>query len=149
MSDARVCLASWGVTVPGFRSCLCHRWLGHGSPGKEFVSVRVRGIICLSHIKDAQANGYVASLRDGSETKMGILHAVYGELLKTKLNTQNSRSTTGAGALTSPLVATQFAQLHRWSFHYLTSLFLATTNLVLLILVFRFKTQDGMFDLVD
>jgi hypothetical protein len=109
------------------------------------MSMCVHGLTYLSRFKDAQANGYVASLRDGSETKMGILHAVYGEFLKTTLHAQTSQSATGAGALTSPLVATQFAQLHRWSFHYLTSLFLATINITLLILVFRFKTQDGVF----
>jgi len=77
-------------------------------------------------LQDAGANGYVASLKDGAATKMGILHAVYG-----------------FGALCSPLVATQFAQLPRWSFHYLTSLGVALSNVILLALVFRFKTQDA------
>ena len=49
----------------------------------------------------------------------------------------------GAGALASPLVATQFAQLHRWSFHYLTSLAVAMLNTVLIVCIFKFKTQDG------
>ncbi|KAG2156825.1 MFS general substrate transporter [Suillus bovinus] len=78
-------------------------------------------------LQDAQSNGYVASLKDNPETKMGILHAVYG-----------------AGALSSPLVATQFAQLPHWSFHYLCSLGIALINTVSLIVVFRLKTQDGM-----
>jgi hypothetical protein len=47
--------------------------------------------------------------------------------------------------LVSPIVATQFAQLHRWSFHYLVSLAVATLNTVLLICIFKFKTQDGEF----
>lgn len=51
----------------------------------------------------------------------------------------------GAGALSSPLVATQFAQLPCWSFHYLVSLGVALVNTVLLIAVFRFKSQDGLF----
>ncbi|KAG1745199.1 MFS general substrate transporter [Suillus lakei] len=55
-------------------------------------------------LQDAQSNGFVASLKDNPEVKMGILHAV------------------SAGALSSPLVATQFAQLPHWSFHYLCSL---------------------------
>ena len=50
----------------------------------------------------------------------------------------------GAGALSSPLVATQFAQLPHWSFHYLCSLGVAFINTVLLIAVFGLKTQDGM-----
>ena len=50
----------------------------------------------------------------------------------------------GAGALSSPLIATQFAQLPHWSFHYLASLGIALINTVLLITVFRFKSQDGL-----
>lgn len=76
-------------------------------------------------LQDAQSNGFVASLKDNPEVKMGILHAVYG-----------------AGALSSPLVATQFAQLPHWSFHYLCSLGVAFINTVLLIAVFGLKTQD-------
>lgn len=48
----------------------------------------------------------------------------------------------GLGALCSPLVATQFAQLPRWSFHYLTSMGVALSNVIVLAAVFRFKTQD-------
>jgi len=51
----------------------------------------------------------------------------------------------GLGALVSPLVATQFAQLHRWSFHYLVTLAVALLNTILLICIFKFKTQDGEF----
>ena len=50
----------------------------------------------------------------------------------------------GAGALSSPLVATQFAQLPHWSFHFLCSLGVALINTVWLIAVFGLKTQDGM-----
>jgi fucose permease len=74
---------------------------------------------------DAQANGFVASYKDNAAAKMGVLHAAYG-----------------FGALTAPLVATQFAQLHRWSFHYLASFGFATLNTVLLVCVFKFKVQD-------
>ncbi|KAI8976584.1 MFS general substrate transporter [Trametes punicea] len=77
-------------------------------------------------LQDAGANGFVASLKENAATKMGILHAVYG-----------------AGALCSPLVATQFAQLSHWSLHYLVSLGIALSNTVLLIAVFRFKDQDA------
>lgn len=52
----------------------------------------------------------------------------------------------GAGALASPLVATQFAQRRRWSFHYLISLAIATLNTIFLICVFKFQTQDGEFN---
>ncbi|KAJ7927611.1 major facilitator superfamily domain-containing protein [Mycena leptocephala] len=76
-------------------------------------------------IQDAQANGYIASLKNNPEIKMGLLHGAYG-----------------AGALASPLVATQFAQLHHWSFHYLASLGVAISNTIVLAFVFRLKTQD-------
>jgi hypothetical protein len=33
----------------------------------------------ISMPQDAQANGFVAALKDNSETKMGLLHAAYGE----------------------------------------------------------------------
>jgi len=50
--------------------------------------------------------------------------------------------------MVAPLVATQFAQLHRWSFHYLVTLAVAALNVVLLICIFKFKTQDGKFTLL-
>ncbi|KII95081.1 hypothetical protein PLICRDRAFT_86494 [Plicaturopsis crispa FD-325 SS-3] len=74
-------------------------------------------------LQQAQNNGYVSSTRKSE--RMSILHAVYG-----------------AGALASPLVATQFAQLRHWSFHYLVSLGISLLNLVVLICVFRLKTMD-------
>uniref|UniRef100_A0A8H7XWM1 Major facilitator superfamily (MFS) profile domain-containing protein n=1 Tax=Psilocybe cubensis TaxID=181762 RepID=A0A8H7XWM1_PSICU len=76
-------------------------------------------------LQDAQANGFVATLTQNPESKMGILHAAYG-----------------LGAFASPLVATQFAQLHRWSFHFLVSLGLAITNTAILIMIFKLKRQD-------
>ncbi|KAG6902165.1 hypothetical protein C0995_003639 [Termitomyces sp. Mi166 len=76
-------------------------------------------------MQDAQANGFVASFDTNAEAKMGILHAVYG-----------------AGALCSPIVSTQFAQMKHWSFFYLTSLGLAIINTIVLVYIFRFKSQD-------
>ncbi|ESK90172.1 hypothetical protein Moror_7761 [Moniliophthora roreri MCA 2997] len=76
-------------------------------------------------IQDAQANGFVAALKD--ETKMGILHAVYG-----------------LGALCSPLVSTQFAQLTHWSFNFLCSLGIAVVNTILLVVIFRGRNQDDL-----
>jgi fucose permease len=49
----------------------------------------------------------------------------------------------GLGAFCSPLVATQFSQLKRWSFHYLTSLGLACLDAAFVAVAFRFKVQDG------
>ena len=59
------------------------------------------------------------------------------------------KSDSGAGALASPLVSTQFAQLHRWSFHYLVSLAIAISNTIILMVVFRFKDQDGTVDFTE
>lgn len=40
------------------------------------------------------------------------------------------------------LVATQFAQINRWSFHYLVSLGIALSNTLLLLWIFRGRTQE-------
>ncbi|KAF9242916.1 MFS general substrate transporter [Melanogaster broomeanus] len=74
-------------------------------------------------LQNAQSVAYVASFKENVETRMGVFMA-------------------GAGALSSPLVATQFSQLHRWSFHYLTCLGLALINTFVLIFVFRLKRKD-------
>jgi MFS family permease len=77
-------------------------------------------------LQDAQSNGLVANLPTNAFTKMSILHGVYG-----------------LGAFISPLVATQFAQKHRWTFHFLTSLSVSLTTACTLAYVTRFKSQDG------
>ncbi|KAJ7729062.1 MFS general substrate transporter [Mycena maculata] len=90
-------------------------------------------VFCLScflngigvSILDAQGNGYVASFLRSPETRMGFVQAAYG-----------------AGIFAAPLVSTQFAQLEHWSFHYLVSLGLTLSNMLVLFLVFRGKTQD-------
>ncbi|KIP12094.1 hypothetical protein PHLGIDRAFT_113885 [Phlebiopsis gigantea 11061_1 CR5-6] len=76
-------------------------------------------------LQDAGANGFVASMKDNAQVKMGVLHAVYG-----------------AGALCAPLAATKFSTMPHWSYQYLTSLGIAVLNTVFLILAFNFKTQD-------
>lgn len=76
-------------------------------------------------IQDAQANGYVASLENHKEIRMGVLHAVYG-----------------LGAFSAPLVSTQFSTMRHWSFHYLSSLAIAVTSAVMAMVIFRFKTQE-------
>ncbi|KAA1472111.1 MFS general substrate transporter [Dentipellis sp. KUC8613] len=78
-------------------------------------------------LQGAQSSGYVASYKGRFDpaARMGFLHASYG-----------------AGALFAPLVSTQFAQLHRWSFYYMISLALAFTNSLFLSVVFKFKRQE-------
>lgn len=49
----------------------------------------------------------------------------------------------GFGAFCAPLVATQFSQLPRWSFHFLVSLGITIPNIITLAIVFNFKRQHG------
>lgn len=49
----------------------------------------------------------------------------------------------GLGALSSPLVATQFSALRHWSFFYLCSLGIAVCAIIGLFSLFRFKRQEG------
>ncbi|CAE6452859.1 unnamed protein product [Rhizoctonia solani] len=55
----------------------------------------------------------------------------------------------GAGAFISPLVATQFAQLPRWSFHYLLSLGVAVVSATTLLVVFKLRRQHEIMGLPD
>ena len=79
---------------------------------------------------------------------MGILHAAYGDynlsFILFLLLLIGQIIFSGLGAFTSPFIATQFAQLPRWSFHFLVSLGIAMTNVAFLICVFKLKRQDGM-----
>ncbi|CAE6433650.1 unnamed protein product [Rhizoctonia solani] len=89
-------------------------------------------VVCISYaingfgisLHNAQANGFVAELPKNTSAKLGLLHAGYG-----------------AGAFIAPLVATQFAQIPRWSFHYLTSLGISLVNSLALFYVFRLRQQ--------
>ncbi|KAI0358139.1 MFS general substrate transporter [Trametes cingulata] len=76
-------------------------------------------------LQEAGANSYVASLKENTSSKFGILHAIYG-----------------VGACAAPLVATQFAQLNHWSFHYLVSMGIAFANCLFLLAMFQLKDRD-------
>ncbi|KAG8924709.1 hypothetical protein FRC02_010232 [Tulasnella sp. 418] len=76
-------------------------------------------------LQDAQANAFIASIPRNASINMGILHAVYG-----------------LGAFSAPLVATQFAQRPKWSFHFLVSLGISIINTVVLVAVFKLKRQE-------
>ncbi|KAF7316208.1 MFS domain-containing protein [Mycena indigotica] len=82
-------------------------------------------------VQNAQTNTYVASLGKNSELYMGMLHASYG-----------------AGALSSPLIATQFVSSSHWSFHYLVSLGLAILNITILATRFKFRNLEDCLRLV-
>jgi hypothetical protein len=51
----------------------------------------------------------------------------------------------GLGALASPLSATQFAQLPRWSFHFLVSLGVALLNAISLVITVKGRSLEGAY----
>ncbi|THH32029.1 hypothetical protein EUX98_g2166 [Antrodiella citrinella] len=83
---------------------------------------------CGLALQNAQANGFVGSAKEHASTKFGLLHASYG-----------------MGAFIAPLVATQFSQQRHWYFHYVISAGISLSNIVILYLVFRFRSQDEIF----
>ncbi|KIK56703.1 hypothetical protein GYMLUDRAFT_99125 [Collybiopsis luxurians FD-317 M1] len=78
-------------------------------------------------LQNAQANGFVGSLKKNKSTKLMMLHAAYG-----------------LGAFCSPLVATHFSQTRHWSFHYIISAGIAVSNTTVLCAVFQFKRQADL-----
>ncbi|GAB1523066.1 hypothetical protein RhiTH_006195 [Rhizoctonia solani] len=89
------------------------------------VALTINGI--GMSLQNAQTSSLVISLTRNPGTKMGMMHAAYG-----------------AGACVSPLIATQFSQMPRWSFYFLVSLGLAVSNTVSQSLVFGFRTLPEM-----
>lgn len=111
-------------------------------------------------LQDAQANGFVASIK-GGETKMGIMHSCYGKHPRTRSQYSHSLSSytllfqmrsitdhilsslcSGVGALVAPIVGTQFARMRLWSLHYAVAAGVGLINLIGLLLIFRFMTQE-------
>ncbi|KAI0792322.1 MFS general substrate transporter [Abortiporus biennis] len=78
-------------------------------------------------LQNAQANGFVGSLKRNGELKMSFLHASYG-----------------FGAFLAPLVATQFANARHWSYHYFISAGLGVCNCAILFFVFRGRDQTAV-----
>lgn len=76
-------------------------------------------------LQDAQVNSFVGSLTYHSATKMSIVQSFYG-----------------LGGLVAPFVSTPFAQMERWSFHYLITLGFTIVNVISFAFAFRFKTLD-------
>lgn len=78
---------------------------------------------------------------------MGLLHSAYGLYFAPTYFSSTVQSLTcyasGLGLLLAPFVSTQFAQLPRWSFHFLVSLGLSLSNVVLQLVVFRLGSLDG------
>ncbi|KAI0822943.1 MFS general substrate transporter [Trametes gibbosa] len=102
------------------------------SPAGPF-SLMCAGFVLIGFglsLQNAHCNGFVASLKRSSHTKMGFLHGSYG-----------------LGALISPLVATQFAESPtHWSFHYLISMGIYIANTCILWTVFRGRLQQDVME---
>lgn len=77
-------------------------------------------------LQDAQNNVLLSVLPTNQHAKMMIGHGIYG-----------------FGALSAPLVSTQFAQQKHWAFIYLVSLGIAVMNTSILLLVFRLRPEAG------
>ena len=74
------------------------------------------------------AAAFIMKLPERQNLKMCLFQAFYG-----------------VGALVAPLIATQFTSFpSKWRFHYLTSLGLATTSLILIALVFRGRPEHDL-----
>ncbi|KDN39561.1 hypothetical protein RSAG8_08717, partial [Rhizoctonia solani AG-8 WAC10335] len=86
----------------------------------------------LRMLRQNNTQGFVAELPNNASAMMGLLHAVYG-----------------AGAFIAPLIATQFAQLPKWSFHYLTSLGVSVANAIVLLVVFKLRRQHEIMGQPD
>ncbi|KAF8312639.1 MFS general substrate transporter [Clavulina sp. PMI_390] len=80
-------------------------------------------------LQDAQANALLTMFPTNQHAKMMVGHGMYG-----------------LGALISPLISTQFAQKQRWAFMYLTSLGLAVITIVVLLAVFRLRSQASILE---
>ncbi|KAF8312635.1 MFS general substrate transporter [Clavulina sp. PMI_390] len=80
-------------------------------------------------LQDAQANALLTMFPTNQHAKMMIGHGMYG-----------------LGALISPLISTQFAQKKHWAFMYLTSLSLAALTTVVLLAVFRLRSQASILE---
>ncbi|KAF8680208.1 tetracycline resistance protein [Rhizoctonia solani] len=89
-----------------------------------FIMAAVMNSVAL---QNAQSNTFIAQLPNNASTKMGLLHASYG-----------------MGAFIAPLIATQFAQLPRWSFYYMTSLGVALLNALSLFSAFKLRRLHGV-----
>ncbi|KAL7414258.1 MFS general substrate transporter [Mrakia frigida] len=91
-------------------------------------------VLCLSYVisgvglgfQDAQTQSFTARLPN-MISKMSFLHAAFG-----------------FGALASPLVSTQFAQMPNFQYYFLISLGFSLINLCTLIYVFRFRTEESL-----
>ncbi|KAF8309134.1 MFS general substrate transporter, partial [Clavulina sp. PMI_390] len=82
-----------------------------------------------SSIQGAQANALIPLFPTGQHAKMMIVHGMYG-----------------VGALISPFIATQFAQMEHWAFMYLASLGVAAVTVFVLLAVFRLRSQASILE---
>ena len=129
---------------------MCYRcifsvyWLRHSVYGPSISSVVYR--LCLQWYRIGHARCPSKRLRCWAKRERRHENGSVARRIRYCISMSYrclSELTAGVGAFLSPLVATQFAEIPRWSFHYLTSLLIAVINLIALIVVFRGKRQEG------
>lgn len=147
MSGCRVRNSSICSPIPRFCTCIHHQRRRVSHPSNLLHRGSSSSQLTCRSIQDAQANGYVASLLENAETMMGLLHAAYGMTMHNSILSRLISAlldSTGLGAFSAPFAATHFAQVRRWSFHYLLSVAIAVLNTILVAVVFRGRRQEGM-----
>lgn len=90
MSGYRLCNPSAWTPVSCICFCIRNQWGWHSSTGRWKILLLSTTPVYMD-IQDAQANGFVATLKDNPEAKMGILHAAYGRSFCIWENPLNSR----------------------------------------------------------
>lgn len=78
---------------------------------------------------------------------MNFLHAAYGIFFRIQISLKPEayHFHKGFGALSAPLIATQFADFSNWTLYYCSSLGLSVFTFAILALVFKFQTQEGQW----
>lgn len=143
-------LLSWGccIAISRFCSRLPHKWDWYGTSGNVNLWCIVIDLdLNIGSSRTPRLMGTLQASRTMLKQKWGS-HMRFMVRRKSILEfrlclIKRVCDLQGAGAFAAPLVATQFSQLNRWSFHYLVSLGISISNAIILIFVFRFKTQNG------
>ena len=129
-----------GTSVPGSSHWVFDQWVWHGFTGLFRPQHNTWSYAHYYRMHKAMVSWHLSRRIPKQKCIFYMLHTV---CILQIANTGESLTSLGVGALVSPLVATQFAQLPHWSFHYLTSLGIAIINVVFLTSVFKLMTQDG------
>jgi fucose permease len=118
------------------------------SPGSAFPLMCFGYFLvgCGLALLNAQMNAFISTMQNPSA--MGIAHASYGACSPPPPSSRKINNLVvgciGTGALISPLIATQFAQIEHWYFHYLFLLGATIITLSVIVIFFRGKAAEGI-----